>query len=54
MKAYQAYKNRPQTEGTSTESTESAKVSSWAKNFYDGPFEDKMTRREAALILGVR
>ena len=25
-----------------------------ARNFYDGPFEDKMTRREAALILGVR
>ncbi|KDO33334.1 hypothetical protein SPRG_02142 [Saprolegnia parasitica CBS 223.65] len=24
------------------------------RNFYDGPFEDKMTRREAALILGVR
>lgn len=29
--------------------------SSWfAKNFYDGGFEDKMTKREAALILGVR
>lgn len=28
---------------------------SWfAKNFYDGGFEDKMTKREAALILGVR
>lgn len=29
--------------------------STWfAKNFYDGGFEDKMTKREAALILGVR
>lgn len=26
----------------------------FAKNFYDGGFEDKMTKREAALILGVR
>ena len=26
----------------------------YAKRFYDGPFEDEMTRREAALILGVR
>jgi hypothetical protein len=26
----------------------------FAKNFYEGGFEDKMTRREAALILGVR
>jgi DnaJ family protein C protein 19 len=26
----------------------------WAKRFYRGGFEDKMTRREAALILGVR
>jgi hypothetical protein len=29
--------------------------SSWfARNFYDGGFEDKMTKREAALILGIR
>lgn len=29
--------------------------SSWfARNFYEGGFEDKMTKREAALILGVR
>lgn len=28
---------------------------SWfARNFYDGGFEDKMTKREAALILGIR
>lgn len=26
----------------------------FAKRFYEGGFEDKMTRREAALILGVR
>ena len=26
----------------------------WAKQMYKGGFEDKMTRREAALILGVR
>lgn len=42
--AYEAYKARPKSE-----------VSAWKyRNFYDGPFEDKMTRREAALILGVR
>lgn len=45
LQAYEAYKARPKSE----------KVSSWTtRNFYDGPFEDKMTRREAALILGVR
>jgi DnaJ homolog subfamily C member 19 len=27
---------------------------SFSKSFYDGGFEDKMTKREAALILGVR
>lgn len=32
----------------------SAKAGFFAKNFYDGGFEEKMTRREAALILGVR
>ena len=25
-----------------------------AKGFYDGPFDDPMTRREAARILGIR
>lgn len=45
LQAYEAYKARPKSE----------KVSSWTtRNFYDGPFEEKMTRREAALILGVR
>lgn len=44
VQAYETYKARPKSE-----------VSAWkARNFYDGPFEDKMTRREAALILGVR
>lgn len=37
------------------QSTQSSFASSWfAKKFYDGGFEDKMTKREAALILGVR
>ncbi|TYZ69044.1 hypothetical protein PybrP1_006579 [[Pythium] brassicae (nom. inval.)] len=44
LQAFEAYKARPKSE-----------VSAWKyRNFYDGPFEDKMTRREAALILGVR
>jgi hypothetical protein len=42
----------------SSASSSSASSSSasdyYARNFYDGPFENKMTRREAALILGVR
>ena len=30
-------------------------MNTWfAKNFYDGGFEEKMSKREAALILGVR
>jgi DnaJ family protein C protein 19 len=45
LQVWEAYKKRPKSE----------KVSKWKyRNFYDGPFEDKMTRREAALILGVR
>ena len=44
--AWETYKARPKSEKV---------ASSWSyRNFYDGPFEDKMTRREAALILGVR
>lgn len=27
---------------------------SWGRKYYEGPFEDEMTRREAALVLGVR
>ena len=30
------------------------KAGFFSRNFYDGGFEDKMTKREAALILGVR
>lgn len=37
------------------EKSEGSFASSWfTRNFYDGGFEDKMTKREAALILGVR
>ena len=42
-------------EGSKSESFFSSFGSAWfAKNFYDGGFEEKMTKREAALILGVR
>ncbi|RLN86747.1 hypothetical protein BBJ28_00003482 [Nothophytophthora sp. Chile5] len=45
LQVWEAYKAKPKAE----------KVSAWKyRNFYDGPFEEKMTRREAALILGVR
>lgn len=37
-----------------TNATVSAFETWFAKNFYDGGFEDKMSKREAALILGVR
>lgn len=41
--------------GAAQESAFSAFFSSFfARNFYDGGFEEKMTKREAALILGVR
>lgn len=30
------------------------KKSFFSKTYYDGGFEDKMTKREAALVLGVR
>nr|CCA19955.1 conserved hypothetical protein [Albugo laibachii Nc14] len=44
IKAYEAYKLRPKSPSLS-----------WNyKSFYEGPFEERMTRREAALILGVR
>ena len=35
-------------------SFDSLKESAYARNFYQGGFEDKMSRREAALTLGVR
>lgn len=45
-------------ESTNTATNDGASMfnfNSWfARNFYDGGFEEKMTRREAALILGVR
>ncbi|TDH72863.1 hypothetical protein CCR75_004067 [Bremia lactucae] len=45
LQVWAAYKSRPKIE----------KGNSWKyRNFYDGPFEERMTRREAALILGVR
>lgn len=34
--------------------SEMSKTSLFSRRFYEGPFESKMTRREAALILGVR
>jgi hypothetical protein len=42
-------------DGSKEESTSSSFSSTWfAKNFYDGGFDEKMTKREAALILGIR
>lgn len=35
-------------------SSDLSKTSLFSRRFYEGPFESKMTRREAALILGVR
>ncbi|CAK4321954.1 unnamed protein product [Aphanomyces euteiches] len=50
LEAYEGYKaNKPKTEANS-----SSVFNMSYRNFYDGPFEEKMTRREAALILGVR
>lgn len=41
--------------GATKDESPFAFTSTWfAKTFYDGGFEDKMTRREAALILGIR
>lgn len=58
VEQYEAYKARPVVKDTST--TTSSRTGGGffsgfsSKNFYDGPFEATMTRREAALILGVR
>lgn len=48
--------SRADTKKTSTAGAgETSIFTSWfARNFYDGGFEEKMTRREAALILGIR
>jgi DnaJ homolog subfamily C member 19 len=41
--------------GNSTVNTMDSAFSAWfARNFYDGGFEEKMSKREAALILGIR
>ena len=48
-------KEKEKTKSSSGESSSFGFGSSWfARNFYDGGFEEKMTRREAALILGIR
>ena len=69
LSAYQQYKIASAAKASNPDSDSASKTggqqsastggfsftSTWfAKNFYDGGFEDKMTRREAALILGVR
>ena len=53
------FENAKKQEGSTSKEEATTKqesfASSWfAKTFYEGGFEDKMTRREAALILGVR
>ncbi len=52
--AYQANKSSGASSSASTASSSSGIFNMNYRNFYDGPFEDQMTRREAALILGVR
>ncbi len=48
-------KKDPKNAANNDTSTADSPFASWfAKNFYDGGFEDKMSKREAALILGVR
>lgn len=48
-------KKNASADGSSSSSGSDSFGSSWfAKTFYDGGFDDKMTKREAALILGVR
>ena len=57
-----AEKESPKTDSKANESTTTNKDKSqksffdgwFEKSFYEGGFEDKMSRREAALILGVR
>ena len=47
-------KKRAQAKSTNMDSWFGNMNNWFAKNFYDGGFEDKMNKREAALILGVR
>lgn len=52
-----AAKDRASTEagGATKEESPFSFTSTWfARSYYDGGFEDKMTKREAALILGIR
>jgi hypothetical protein len=51
-KAAAAANPEPETEGAKAESA--SWFDSFGKRYYEGPFEAAMTRREAALILGVR
>ena len=51
-KAAAAANPEPETEGAKAESA--SWFASFGKRYYEGPFEAAMTRREAALILGVR
>ena len=51
-KAAAAANPEPETEGAKSESA--SWFDSFGKRYYEGPFEAAMTRREAALILGVR
>ncbi|ETV96786.1 hypothetical protein H310_10090 [Aphanomyces invadans] len=54
LEAYEGYKANKAASGTDKSSASSSMFNMSYRNFYDGPFEEKMTRREAALILGVR
>lgn len=50
-----AKKKKGETAGQTAAKQADSLFASWfARNFYDGGFEDKMTKREAALILGIR
>ncbi|RHY45182.1 hypothetical protein DYB30_006732 [Aphanomyces astaci] len=55
LEAYEGYQAKKASSPSGTGASSSSSVFNMSyRNFYDGPFEDKMTRREAALILGVR
>jgi hypothetical protein len=53
-KAAEAAKKRAKANAANLDSWFGNWTTWFAKNFYDGGFEEKMTKREAALILGVR
>uniref|UniRef100_A0A7S3K3A3 J domain-containing protein n=1 Tax=Aureoumbra lagunensis TaxID=44058 RepID=A0A7S3K3A3_9STRA len=52
--AYKKWQSNSQTSSGESSSGDPIFTNFFARRFYDGPFEAKMTRREAALILGVR